>query len=167
MAYTKTERIGKMRERVQFLQPLTGRGDYGDETRTWVASNEVWASVEYRVQSNEEEVANRLTPMRQAFITTRLYDDVTEKMRVFYRQEEYDILSIHPTDKRQYMTLEVVKSSEKGYVYWKDASGNNWTDPLGNEWVILDQTSDTQTNSTGLSWTDGVGHVWAPLYTID
>jgi len=165
--YNDRERVGRMRERVQFLQPLLGRGDYGEETQTWVASNEVWASFDYQTASDEKEIANRNTAMRMVEVTTRLYDDVNEKMRLFHRQDEYEIVSIRPSDKRQYMTMEVVKSSEKGYRTVKDASGNNWIDPLGNEWVIMDQTSDTQTNSTGLSWTDGTGHVWAALYTID
>ncbi len=108
--YSKTERIGRMRHQVYFLTPTPARGDFGEQTSTWALGSAVFADVEYKeAGSSEEERASRKQPFTQIRVTMRYSATVTERMRLKVDGSEFDIISVLPDAKRQYMVIEAEK----------------------------------------------------------
>lgn len=103
----KIERIGTMRERITIQQVSEAQSTSGHAAETWSDLATVWAAVEYRqLPSDEKEMAGRKTAEQVILFTTRYRSDVTEKHRISYASEVYDITSISITPDRFYMTME-------------------------------------------------------------
>lgn len=162
MAYQKNERIGRMRHQIRYMKPLVGRGDYGQELRTWITSSPVFANIEYlEAGSGEEEIASRKQAVTRARITTRYRATVYPKMRIKADSQEFAILSVLPDSKRQYMVVEAVIDGPRQQTY-VTPEGADWIDEQGQPWVFA-FAGDEKTEGTGLDeWTDGQGITWNP-----
>jgi len=136
MAYMKKERIGRMRHRIRYMKPLVGRGDYGQDLKTWITSSEVFASIEYMESgSDESEVASRKQSFIRARITTRYRSTVYSKMRIKADNQEFAILSVLPGSKRQYMVVEAVIDGPRQQTY-TTPEGADWVDGQGQPWIF-------------------------------
>lgn len=157
MAYLKNERIGRMRHRVRYMKPLVGRGDYGQELRTWITSSEVWANIEYTESgSDENEVASRKQSFIRARITTRYRSTVYPKMRIKADSQEFAVISVLPDAKRQYMVIEAMVDGPRQQTY-STPEGADWIDEQGQPWVFAlagDEKTEAQTETT---YTDSAG----------
>lgn len=103
--YRKTERIGRMRERVQIHFATESANDYGERVRAWAGLGTFWANVEYNQMPKEGESGGQDTVMTRVMFTMRYNTDVSELQRVFYAGRLYDIETISISVDRQYMTL--------------------------------------------------------------
>ena len=108
----KTERIGRMRHRVQFVTQTTYLDDIGGEVHTWATGDAVWGHVENSFVGSEDDViADRITNVISARATVRYNSGISPKNRMLFDGAEWEILSILPDTHKSYMQLEVVKYS--------------------------------------------------------
>ncbi len=85
---------GLRNKRITIERPIETRGgDYSDPQNEWVTYLELWASIE--PLSGREFLLNR---EQQTEVTVRMrvlyFPDVTNKMRVIYRDKIYQIVSV-------------------------------------------------------------------------
>lgn len=107
------ERIGLMRHRVTLMQPTFSQNDFGEKVPAWVEYGERWARFEFReLRSDEKEDGNRLTSFVYARLQMRLDENITAQWRLKYNGEEYDILTIIPYEKGQYMLVECERDAQ-------------------------------------------------------
>jgi SPP1 family predicted phage head-tail adaptor len=85
-------RAGQLRQRVIIQQQTVTRDTYGAEVVTWGTLDTVWAAVdpsaggERWLQGLDQRIAERVTRIR-----LRYRDDVTEKMRITFGSQVFDI----------------------------------------------------------------------------
>jgi len=157
MAYQKNERIGRMRHQIRYMKPLVGRGDYGQELRTWITSSPVFANIEYlEAGSGEEEIASRKQAVTRALITTRYRSTVYPQMRIKADSQEFAIASVLPDSKRQYMTLEVMVDGPRQQTY-VTPEGADWIDEQGQPWVFAFAGDEKTEPATETTYTDSAG----------
>lgn len=103
----KNEKVGILRERLTIQTVSETRSDTGHAAQTWSDLATVWAAVNYRVlPSDEKNMTGRKVAEQVISFRIRYRSDVTEKNRISYRDELYDIVSIAITPDRFYMDLE-------------------------------------------------------------
>jgi len=157
MAYQKNERIGRMRHQIQYMKPLVGRGDFGQELRTWITSSPVFANIEYlEAGSGEEEIASRKQAVTTARITTRYRSTVYPKMRIKADSQEFAILSVLPDSKRQYMVVEAVIDGPRQQTY-VTPEGADWIDEQGQPWVFAFAGDEKTAAAEEETYTDSAG----------
>lgn len=90
--------VGELDERVILLIQTDTENDYGELVKTWSAiDGEEWAKVEFPMTGNEEGYARAVEYDSQKIEVTVMYrGDVTNKNRLIYEGEEYDITHIKP-----------------------------------------------------------------------
>jgi len=127
------ERIGKMRHRVTLLKPYFNRDEYGDQVvQSLDRYADRWAWVEFReLRSDEKEDVNRLTSFVYARVTVRFDEAINARWRLVHKGKSYDILTVLPDEKEQYMLLECEHDVQKDYTVLDDA-GNIVIDARGN-----------------------------------
>lgn len=109
------ERIGPMRHRVKLMKPTFTTDDYGEPVATtWTEYAERWARWEFReLRSDEREDVNRLTTQVYARVQMRYDNQVTAEWRAIFDGKEYDILTVLPDEKREYMLVECEYDSQE------------------------------------------------------
>lgn len=127
------ERIGYMRHRITLMKPYFNRDEYGDQVTESVSKYaERWARFEFReLRSDEKEGVNRLTSFAYARVTVRFDSQIQPTWRVVFNGKSYDILTVLPDEKEQYMLLECEHDVQKDYTVLDDA-GNIVIDARGN-----------------------------------
>lgn len=156
----KKERIGRMNRRIQFMIPITSRDAMGGEVHSWLQSNSVFASVEYRrVGSDEKVIGDRPTAVTAAIVTVRYQPVVYPKMRLIYAGFEWEIESVLHDSHRRYTTMECKQYKPYWEYAWITPDGDMWTDPNGNVWVYRDPEGDPLAGDIyirlgNLVWTD-------------
>lgn len=90
--------VGELDERVILLIQTDTENDYGELVKTWSAiDGEEWAKVEFPLTGNEEGYAGAVEyDSRKIEVTVMYRGDVTNKNRLIYEGEEYDITHIKP-----------------------------------------------------------------------
>lgn len=99
----KGEQIGKLRHRVEILQPTEVATDYGNPKVTGFTTLALlWANFEMQSGGSGEEVdAGMQITTTMAMVKLRYRTDITTEMRVKYDDKEYAILrQIHDPHKR-------------------------------------------------------------------
>lgn len=106
LRHRKTERIGRMNERVQVHFATLDVNSYGERIETWEALGTYWAEVKYwPFRSKEGEAAGQETVMQSVQFTMRANSDVNEAMRAYWNTRLYDIEAISLDESKQYLTL--------------------------------------------------------------
>ena len=107
MAKATNEHIGQMRERIAIERFTASQNATGEETGSWATLSTVWTEVKYSaVGSDEEQLSEKKTAVTSTVFRIRYNTDVTQKDRILYRSEYFDILSILHDGGRVYTTLE-------------------------------------------------------------
>lgn len=103
--------VGDLNRKIKISNALQGRdAATGAEIKTVIASNSLWAKVEFKeVGSTEKVEADKLTPMTAANFTIRYKTGITTEMEVIYDGLKYKILSVLPDPKKCYLLLETVQ----------------------------------------------------------
>jgi SPP1 family predicted phage head-tail adaptor len=159
--YNKGENIGKLNKRVVLEQYLTASDDYNAETKVWVSSDPIWASIEYTTaRSDEDAIAQRIVSRLYALIVMRYRRDVYPNFRVKHEDARFNILSILPDDKRKYMRLECVMDEPRSSQSYVDPAGLDWVDQNGSYWEWSGSKDEQSEVSVGETWTDDSGIVW-------
>lgn len=89
-------RAGRLRHRLTIQEPVTSRGDSGEELVTWVTRGTVWAGIE-PIRGKEALTANQILADLDTRIVIRwsgFVDDMTAKWRVLHKTTTYNIVSI-------------------------------------------------------------------------
>lgn len=106
----KAERIGNMREQIVIQSVSEDQSSSGFPEQTWSTYSTVWAAVTYRINtSDEKEMADRKTAETTAVFRIRYDSAVTEKHRISYNSQVWDITGIAVTPDLFYMELEAKK----------------------------------------------------------
>jgi SPP1 family predicted phage head-tail adaptor len=91
----KEMKMSQMDRRITIQQATETRDDHAGVTHTWADVATVWARLDHPQTSNDEaQEAGKQTVHRRTEFTIRYRSDVTEKMRVVYNSENYDILTV-------------------------------------------------------------------------
>lgn len=106
---------GSMDQRIEIIQlSKTVESDYGGMTlgsSSTLAT--VWAKIEYRETGSDEEVkAGQIDLVQMVKITMRYRSDVKPTMLVRHDSLYYDILSVLPQGRQDYMILECKQRGE-------------------------------------------------------
>lgn len=106
MLTVKDIKIGDLDQRITIQTATEATNDYAEPIPTWGTHATVWAKVDYPTGGNDEEQeANKQTIHRRVEFTIRYLSTVTEKMRVLYDAEAYDILTVQKIGRSGYMKL--------------------------------------------------------------
>lgn len=107
--YNKSENIGQLRHRVQFERPVYTVNDFGERAKTFQLQDATWAHIEYKTDTSDERVdAQRITSQVYAVVRCRYNSEINARWRMRHDDARFNILSILPDAKRQYMTLECI-----------------------------------------------------------
>ena len=105
----KRERIGRMRHKAYFLTPSETRDAAGGEVITWASGSAFWCEVDFRqVGTGDEELADRLTNVTTARLTTR-YRTASPKYKVVHDGQEWEIDKILPDSHRRFLILDMIQ----------------------------------------------------------
>jgi len=107
--YNKRENIGQMRHRVQFEKAVYTANDFGERSKSYELQSAVWAHIEYKTSTSGESVeAQRIVSQLYAIVRCRYDRDVTADWRLRHKEARFNIVSVLPDAKRQYMELECI-----------------------------------------------------------
>lgn len=149
--------MGRLRHRIRFMKPLVGRGDHGQEVRTWITSGEVWADIDHRLTGTiEREVASRLQDFQSAVITIRYAATVYPQMRIIANNREWNIRGVMPDAKHEYMQIEAIIDSPRQQT-WVTPEGMEWHDEQGQPWVFAKAGDVKVEADEETTWTDSAG----------
>lgn len=106
----KSERIGKLRERITLQVVTETQSSSGHAAQSWATLATVWAAIDYRASgSDEREMAGRKVAEQMVRFTIRYRADVTEKTRISYNSQVYDITFVGVTPDKFFLELEAQK----------------------------------------------------------
>jgi SPP1 family predicted phage head-tail adaptor len=153
--------IGEMRERVNFMNPITSRdSDTGEQLSSWVESSSIWSAVEeHRAGSDEKEQQGRKTAIDKVTFTMYFNSSVKPTWRVKYGSKQYEIKAIQPDHDQMFMNIKAENTEPWRNEYWLSPSDGFWTDWDGNYWVVVDRGGEKPTFGN-LTWTDSLGNSW-------
>ncbi len=98
---------GQLDRRIVIESYTATRDALGGEVQTWATHTTVWAGVIYKeLQSDESQMAGSQVAVKKADFRIRYLSTVTEKMRVSFESEYYDILSITHEGRKRFTILE-------------------------------------------------------------
>lgn len=98
---------GQLDRRITIESYTATRDVLGGEVQTWATHTTVWAGVMYKeLQSDESQMAGSQVASRKVNFRIRYLSTVTEKMRVNFESEYYDILSITHEGRKRFTVLE-------------------------------------------------------------
>lgn len=101
--------IGNMSERVEFFSPATTTDATGGQVTTWTSLVSVWAKAEPMIKKlGEDEIAEQVVATRGIQFTIWQRNDITEVLRLTWRDESYDIASVNRIG-RQYSQIEAYR----------------------------------------------------------
>lgn len=106
----QVDTIGAMRERVELQNVTEAQSTSGFPAETWATAATVWAEVTYSIlPSDESQMADRKVAVQVANFRIRMRTDVTEKTRILYRSNYFDIAAIEETPGREFLILQAEK----------------------------------------------------------
>lgn len=104
----QTAHPGQLDRRIE-IQRATGAKDsagYGQLVEDWETLYCCWAKLENPLAGNTEKIFGDLeTAVTRALFTIRYRDGLTEKDRIVYNSQNYDIMNIHEIGRRAYLLL--------------------------------------------------------------
>ena len=101
MAINKTYRLDKRVEIQTFTVAKNGKGE---DIRTWTKLSDVWANVIYKGGAEPYE-ADQKVGLGVVIFTIRYLSTVTQKCRIIWGSDTYDILSIDGDKRTRYLNL--------------------------------------------------------------
>jgi SPP1 family predicted phage head-tail adaptor len=104
----KDEKVGAMRERITIQAVTETQSGTGYPAESWGTYATRWAAVNVPniAASKEDEESGQKTATRKTTFTIRYDANVTEKHRVTYRNNTYDIVAVIHNADRRYTELE-------------------------------------------------------------
>ena len=107
MAKKAVDLVGAMRERVELQNVTEAQSTSGFPAETWATLATVWAEVKYNIlPSKEDAMADKTTAVGVVTFRIRLRSDITEKTRILYRANYYDITAIEETPGREFQVIQ-------------------------------------------------------------
>lgn len=101
------EGVGTLDRRIVIESYTATRDSLGGEVQTWATHTTVWAGVMYKeLQSDETQMAGSQVAAKKVNFRVRYLSTVTEKMRVSFESEYYDILSVTHEGRKRFTILE-------------------------------------------------------------
>jgi SPP1 family predicted phage head-tail adaptor len=98
---------GQLDRRIVIESYTATRDALGGEVQTWATHATVWGGVIYKeLQSDETQMAGSQVASKKVNFRIRYLSTVTEKMRVSFESEYYDILSITHEGRKRFTILE-------------------------------------------------------------
>lgn len=102
--------IGRMRHRLAFRTFTESQGADGSLSRTWTTQAEQWGEIEFTTgQSGEEYEGEQLVHKMKMILHVRYRNDIRPTHRVLHEGLEYDILSVLPSPKQEYLRVEAIQ----------------------------------------------------------
>lgn len=107
----KTPRIGQLDRRIEIQEPTETRTATGGVDTAWAAVARCWAGVEYPLTGNGEDVqGDQSVATTRVVFCIRYRDGLTEKMRIVYKGDNYDLLPpFQEIGRKQYMKIPAQK----------------------------------------------------------
>lgn len=102
------EQIGRLDRRIVIQESTLTKDEYGQEMTAWGTFATVWAKVEDK-SGSESYQADQLTATRMTVFTIRWIAGLTEKMRILYNYDYYDIQAIKSPDRKRTLQVEALK----------------------------------------------------------
>lgn len=100
--------IGKLRERLVFEVSTSTVDSEGQPVEVFMLHATLWGRAEF-LSGRELEALQKISAEIVLRFTVRYRSDITEMMRVSWRDELWNINAIMPDERKQYMTLAVSK----------------------------------------------------------
>lgn len=102
-----------MRERVTIQVVTESQSNSGYPSESWATYSTRWAGVEFKeAGSKEEEMAGQKTAVTNAVFRLRYDSAVTQKNRISYENNLYDITAVVITPDKAYMQLHCTLRSD-------------------------------------------------------
>jgi SPP1 family predicted phage head-tail adaptor len=109
--------IGKLDKRIDILEKVVTRDDYGAEVVTYQVFKSLWAKQEKNKSGDDnKEISGRQTPHRNILFTIRYCLGITEDMKIRFSDElgdkHYKIISVNEkenTRRKSYIDIEAEK----------------------------------------------------------
>jgi len=107
----KTPRIGQLDRRIEIQTPTETRTATGGVETTWAAFARCFAGVTYPLTGNNEDVlGDQPVATTRVMFTIRYRDELTEKMRILYAGEYYDLMPpFAEAGRKQYLIIQAQK----------------------------------------------------------
>jgi SPP1 family predicted phage head-tail adaptor len=96
--------IGNLDRRIVIQTSTVSRDAYGEAIPTWSTLRTVWAWIR-PVAVSEGEKSNKITASDTVRFVVRYRSDYTEKMRIVYNSNTYEIKGIQEVGRREYQEL--------------------------------------------------------------
>jgi len=103
----------KLNDRVLIQHKTIVRDSFGQEIETWVDFAKLWANVRF-MNGKEFNNANKENEFTNASVRIRFRLDITPKMRVVFRNEQYNIKAVLPDSNKIYVDLAVIGGVNDG-----------------------------------------------------
>ncbi len=97
-------RAGELDRKIVIESATETRDDYGAVVQTWATFATVWAR-KRDIRGSEQFTAQQVNARIAATFTVRWLDGVTEKMRISYDGQTWDIRSINEIGRREGLEL--------------------------------------------------------------
>ena len=159
--YNRKEIVGRMRNQVRFLKPLSGRGPNGEAVQEWIISGLVFADFEARrTGTYEKEEANRLQAFQSSLFHIRYAGTVHTDMRILFDKKEWDIISVRPDPTFTILTVEAQVRSPRELT-WVAPDGQDYVGFDGEPWLFSEagdikryvgEDFDEWADKYGLTW---------------
>lgn len=110
MLGTRKTRAGKLDRRIGLYQVTETRTASGALSEAWTLLAETWAEVRFPVTGQDElYMADQQTARTRADFYIRWRSGLTEKIKVRYDAQDYDILTITEEGRRNFLLLKTEK----------------------------------------------------------
>lgn len=96
--------IGELRERVTFQTFDTTSDSVGQPIKTWLPFKETWAQCRF-LSGRELEAAQKINTEVNLEVTTRYRTDLTTKMRMVWRDVNWNIHTVLPDERKVFQRM--------------------------------------------------------------
>ena len=100
--------LGKMNKLISIMKTTTSKGTTGQHIETFTKFKEAWA-FQYFENGNEVFESNKETAVNKCKFFIRFTSDITEQMKIYYKDDKYDITSIEYDNKNIYLIIRATK----------------------------------------------------------
>lgn len=102
----KAPYIGTLDRRICIESPVSTRGTSGQELLAWETWAECWAGIEYPgTKSDEGVIADQEVSTTFVYFVIRYRDGITQKMRILYNGNYFDIQNALEIGRREFLRL--------------------------------------------------------------
>lgn len=105
--------IGKLNRRIEVLEFVKDRDEYGGEVGEWIIVGRVWASIE-PIKGTEKYFNQQIIAETGTKITMRFYAGLTVTHRIRYGDVVYEIISVIDENTAHRMTTAMAKEIDNG-----------------------------------------------------